>query len=250
MSEPDSGSDLASVQTRATAVDAGWQVTGRKLWTSHAHKAQYFIVLCRTSPRAESDRHAGLTQLIVDLSAPGVTIRPVLSMSGRHHFNEVVLDEVNVPEEMLVGRVGDGWRQVTSELAFERSGPERFLSNLQLLVHLLAWIPHSRTADLASVGSIVSRLLFVRRLSISVAHAIQEERESLVESALVKVLGTRIEQDTVEAVRLALGDTRTAEPSPGLTSALRDAILTSPGFTLRGGTTEILKTVIANGLSG
>ncbi|MBL26952.1 MAG: acyl-CoA dehydrogenase, partial [Rhodospirillaceae bacterium] len=126
MSEPDSGSDLASVRTRAEKVEGGWSLTGTKVWTSNAHYNHYMIALCRTAPASE-DRHAGLSQFLVDLKSDGLSIRPIRNLSGAHDFNEVVLDGVFVPEEGLIGREGEGWAQVTSELAYERSGPERFL---------------------------------------------------------------------------------------------------------------------------
>ncbi|MFP5372600.1 MAG: acyl-CoA dehydrogenase family protein, partial [Actinomycetes bacterium] len=97
MSEPDSGSDLASVRTRATRVEGGWSVTGTKVWTSEAHKNHFFAVLCRTSPVEEGRKHAGLSQLIVDLHAPGVKISPIPFLDGSHHFNEVALEDVFVP---------------------------------------------------------------------------------------------------------------------------------------------------------
>ena len=136
MSEPNSGSDLASVKTRAERVPNGWRVTGQKVWTSWAHKAHAFFVLCRTSPDS-GNRHEGLSQLIVELDAPGVTVRPIRFMNGEHHFNEVFLDNVFVPDDRVVGEIGQGWKQVTSELALERSGPERYLSSHALFVEML-----------------------------------------------------------------------------------------------------------------
>ena len=137
MSEPDSGSDLASVRTKAERVDGGWALTGTKVWTSGAHRARAFFALARTAPRDEAHRHAGLSQFIVELSSPGVTIRPIPLLTGAHHFNEVVFDGVFVPDAMVLGEIGSGWHQVTSELAFERSGPERFLSTYPLLAALV-----------------------------------------------------------------------------------------------------------------
>src|SRR5260370_4722560 len=136
MSEPDSGSDLASIRTRAVAVEGGYEVTGAKVWTSYAHEAHFAITLVRTAP-AEADRHRGLSQLILDLAAPGVTIRPIINLAGDHDFNEVVLDRVFVLADRLVGSAGDGWRQVATELAFERSRLERFISSFQLLLELM-----------------------------------------------------------------------------------------------------------------
>src|SRR3954470_19937745 len=136
MSEPDSGSDLASVRTRAERVEGGWSLTGTKVWTSGAHRARAFFALARTAPRDEAQRHAGLSQFIVELSSPGVTIRPIALLTGAHHFNEVVFDGVFVSDALVLGEIGAGWHQVTSELAFERSGPERFLSTYPLLAAL------------------------------------------------------------------------------------------------------------------
>ncbi len=137
MSEPDAGSDLAAVRTRADRVAGGWELTGSKVWTSGAHRAHAFFALARSAPRDERNRHAGLSQFIVELDAPGVQIRPIPLLTGAHHFNEVVFDRVFVPDELVLGEIGAGWRQVTSELAFERSGPERFLSTFPLLTAMI-----------------------------------------------------------------------------------------------------------------
>lgn len=132
MSEPDSGSDLASVRTKARQVDGGWKVNGTKVWTSGAHASEAFFVLARTSPLDPAHRHAGLSQFIVDLGSDGVQVRPIISMTGQHHFNEVHLDDVFVPDARVLGDIGGGWHQVTSELSYERSGPERFLCTFPL----------------------------------------------------------------------------------------------------------------------
>lgn len=164
MSEPESGSDLASVQTSAERVGDGWRINGTKIWTGGAHRSHHAIVLCRTSPPEERDRHAGLSQLIVDLSAPGITVSPIRLLTGEHVFNEVVMEDVEVPAEMVLGHMGEGWRQVTSELAFERSGPERFLSTFPLFVELvraLGRAPGERAK--VEVGVLVARLWTLRR---------------------------------------------------------------------------------------
>src|SRR5215831_2337003 len=127
MSEPDSGSDLASVKTRATPAENGWLVSGTKIWTSGAHENDWFVVLCRTSE--EEDHHRGLSQLLVDLRSSGLQVNPIPFLDGSAHFNEVVLDEVYVPDELVLGEVGMGWAQNTSELAYERGGPDRWLSS-------------------------------------------------------------------------------------------------------------------------
>jgi hypothetical protein len=247
MSEPDSGSDLASVRTSATAVDGGWTVSGTKIWTSGAHLNHFFLVLCRTSPRGE-DPHEGLSQLIVDLSAEGVKINPIPFLDGSHHFNEVVLDGVFVPDDMVVGQVGSGWHQVTSELTYERSGPDRFLSSWQLLETFLAERPGLAAEQAEAFGRLVARAWVVRQMSMSVARGLQHGGTPTVEAALVKDLGTIFEQEVVASMQ-AIVD---REPDPGaeslFESLLAQSVLIAPAYTLRGGTTEILRSVAARAL--
>src|ERR1041384_1055588 len=149
MSEPDSGSDLASVRTRAEPVQGGFRVNGTKVWTSGAHRNNYCIALVRTSGQ-HGDRHKGLSQLLVDLKTPGVTIRPIINLAGRHDWNEVTFSDAFIPEDCLIGNEGDGWLQVATDLACERPGPERFMQSLYVLrerVRVLAPQPAKRTSS-------------------------------------------------------------------------------------------------------
>lgn len=247
MSEPDSGSDLASIRTSARRIDGGWKVTGTKVWTSGAHRAHYSIVLCRTAPPGD-DRHAGMSQFIVDLHAPGVTIRPIRLLTGEHHFNEMVLDDVEVPDDMVLGEVGNGWHQVTSELAFERSGPERFLSTFPLFVELVrvAGMPPTSTPEVATaIGRLTASLQSLRRLSLSVATALAAGNAPAIEAALVKDLGTRFEREVIEVARLVIPPSQRTDRFREL---LAESMLSAPGFTLRGGTNEILRGIVARGL--
>ncbi len=248
MSEPDSGSDLASVRTKAEKVDGGWELTGTKVWTSGAHHAHAFFALARSAPRDETARHAGLTQFIVELDAPGVTIRPIALLTGAHHFNEVVFDRVHVPDAMVLGEVGAGWKQVTGELAFERSGPERYLSTYPLLAALVGELGAAAHAPRREVGALVSRLWTLRRMSLAVAGALESGEAPELAAALVKDLGTRFENEVVDAARLLVA----IPPDPGAESGfarlLADAVLHAPGFTLRGGTNEVLRGIVARGL--
>ncbi|MFN8634910.1 MAG: acyl-CoA dehydrogenase family protein [Chloroflexota bacterium] len=248
MSEPDAGSDLAAATTRATRVDGGWSVTGRKVWTSHAHRSHYAILFCRTAPPSEN-RHAGFSQFILDLNAPGVTVRPIRLLTGEAHFNEVTFDEVFIPDELVVGEVGNGWLQVTSELGYERSGPERFMSPLPLL---LAWLgsltPSPEPADAELLGRLAARLWSLRQLSLAVTAGLQRGDDVATQAALVKDLGTAFEQASIEAIRAAVG----REPDPSsrdtVEMLLAQAIASAPGFTLRGGTNEILRGIVARAL--
>lgn len=248
MSEPDSGSDLASVRTIARRDGDGWRLSGTKVWTSQAHRCHYMIALCRTSPRSEGDRHEGLSQFIVNLHAPGLTITPIRLLDGEHHFNQVVLDEVFVGDDMVLGQIGSGWQQVTSELAFERSGPERFLSTLPLLVALVGIADADDQRHAVAIGQLFAQLWAVRRLSVQIAAAIDRGEAPDVAAALVKDLGTTLENEIIDVARSV------APREPSVTAAdpfareLARATLHAPGFTLRGGTNEVLRGIVARGL--
>jgi alkylation response protein AidB-like acyl-CoA dehydrogenase len=252
MSEPDSGSDLAAARTRAQPVQGGWLVNGTKVWTSGAHKADYMILFCRTGAKSD-DRHAGASQFLVDMRqarAGGMTVRPIIDMRGAHHFNEVAITDLLLPQDALLGKEGDGWAQVTAELAFERSGPDRFLSAFTLLVEVVRVLgPDAPDRAAVAIGRLTSHILALRRLSRSVAGMLQDGEDPALQAALVKDLGNVLEQETVEVVRLLVDVEPTEEDgSPPLTAVMAHLIMTAPSFSLRGGTREILRGMIARGL--
>jgi alkylation response protein AidB-like acyl-CoA dehydrogenase len=242
MSEPDSGSDLASVRTRAVGVDGGWRLNGTKVWTSGAHHADKILVLARTSG-TRADRHRGLSQLIVDLRAPGVEIVPIESLDGGHHFNEVVFTDCFVAATDLLGAEGQGWKQVTEELGYERSGPERFLSTALVVRLLIEEVAHKRISPEPVLGQLLARLHGLHQMSLSVAAALDRGENADAAAAMVKMLGTTTEGDLVQVADYLIG-TR-AGP---LHDAVARATLQRPGFTLRGGTNEVLAGVVARGL--
>ncbi len=248
MSEPDAGSDLASVRTTATRAEGGWRVDGTKVWTTNAHLNHFVVVLCRTS--ASQDRHGGLSQLVVDLSSPGVSVSPIPLLDGEEHVNEVVLDGVHVPDERVLGEVGQGWAQVTAELAHERSGPDRYLSVLGLLRAFLA--EHGADLDDASAagfGRIAAQLWSIRQLSLAVARSLEQGEAPATEAALVKDIGTVFEQQVVETMR----ELAAREIDPAASSLferlLAECVLNAPSWTLRGGTTEVLRGIAAKALT-
>ncbi len=253
MSEPDAGSDLASVRTTATRVDSGqhadrgWRVDGTKVWTTNAHLNHFFVVLCRTS--AAEDRHAGLSQLIVDLSSPGVSVSPIPLIDGELHVNEVVLDGVHVPDERVLGEVGQGWAQVTAELAHERSGPDRYLSVLGLMRAFLAEHGDLDDHTAAGLGRIAARLWSIRQLSLSVARALEQGEAPATEAALVKDIGTVFEQEVVETMRELAALEIDPEGPTLFERLLAECVLNAPSWTLRGGTTEVLRGIAAKALS-
>ncbi len=250
MSEPDSGSDLASIRTRAARNgDGDWVVNGAKVWTSNAHFSHYGIVLVRTSPADPANRHAGLSQLLVDLSLPGISINPIRILDGGHHFNEVVFEDVVVPGDMLLGEEGAGWHQVTAELAFERSGPERFLSTYPLVAEFARRACDTGdAAQLATLGRLSARLLALRQLSLRIAAALDRGELPDIPAALVKDVGTTFEADVVDEIRRVVEVTVSLESPDPLGRALAEAQLHAPGYTLRGGTNEILRGIVARGL--
>ena len=205
MSEPNSGSDLASIKTRAERVEGGWIVNGSKIWTSWAHVCHQMITLCRTAPPSDN-RHAGLSQFIVDLKAEGITIRPIVTLAGEKHFNEIFFDNVFVADNRVVGKLNEGWSQVMAELAFERSGPERFLSSYQLLEAAIRVLRQANLSQHAEtiIGQYVARLMVLRQMSLSVANQLQEGKLPVNEASVVKDLGTSFEQELPEAIRLIL----------------------------------------------
>lgn len=248
MSEPNSGSDLAAAATRAERVDGGWRLNGTKVWTSGAHGVHYLIALARTAPRGE-DRHAGLTQFIVDMKSEGVSIRPIYNLYGGHDFNEVVFENTFVPDHMLIGNEGDGWRMVTGELAFERSGPDRFLSTFQLLRQLIDRLAEDADrGERIVLGRFLAHLATLRVMSLSVAGMLERGESPNLEAALVKDIGTTFEQEIPEIARLLIDSQPSLSQGAPFNEALARAVLTSPSFTIRGGTREILRGIIAKGL--
>jgi hypothetical protein len=249
MSEPDTGSDLASVKSRARKVEGGWRATGRKVWTSFAHRAHYFICLLRTSGTPEQ-RHVGLTQLIIDLKSPGVSIRPIYNLYGGHDFNEVTFDDVFVPDDMVVGGEGRGWEMVTGELAYERSGPDRFMSTFPLLCDTVDAVGRTGSdVSRAEIGRLVAHLATLRRMSGSIAGMLQAGHNPAVEAALVKDLGTAFEQEIPEVARkLVPLETRAGVEVDAFAALLRESQMQCVSYSIRGGTREILRGMIARGL--
>jgi alkylation response protein AidB-like acyl-CoA dehydrogenase len=249
MSEPDSGSDLAAVRTRAVRADGGWLINGSKIWTSNAHRVHYLIALMRTGDAGE-DRHGGLTQFIVDMMQPGVTVRPIHNLSGGHEFNEVHFRDYFVPDDMMVGAEGQGWALVTQELAFERSSPDRFLSDYRLLVELVERA--GRTPDTwqaVEIGRLVAHLATLRRMSGAIAGLLDRGISPNVEAALVKDVGTGFEREIPEVARRLVAVQPSLEAHDDVfAETLGHVVLHAPAYTLRGGTREILRGIIARGL--
>lgn len=248
LSEPDTGSDLASARTRAAPVEGGYVVNGTKVWTTNAHRSQFMVLFCRTEPPDSAARHAGFSQFVVDLSLPGITISPILDLAGEHHINQVVFEDVFLSEDALLGRRGDGWSQVISDLANERSGPERFLSSFTLLVELARALgPAPSDAAAAALGRLAGHVCVLRAMSRSVAGMLNAGQDPNLQAAIVKDLGAVLEQGTPEIARKLVA----CEPDltqDGFAAVLGATLLQSPSFSLRGGAREILRGIIARAI--
>ncbi|QUN32894.1 acyl-CoA dehydrogenase family protein (plasmid) [Cupriavidus sp. KK10] len=251
MSEPDTGSDLSSVRTRAVRTETGWRLNGRKIWTTNAHRAQYMCALVRTSGQ-HGDRHKGLSQILIDLSLPGITARPIRDLAGDSHFCEVVFEDVDLPAGALIGEEGSGWKQVTAELAFERSGPERILTSLMLAE---TWLAEVRACGLpvpdsvkAIAGRIAGRMAVLRAMSLAVAARLDRGENPEIDASYVKDLGTEFEQAVPGWISEAMEQMPGFAPSDDLLRAQAYITQLSPSFSLRGGTRQILRGIIARSL--
>lgn len=248
MSEPNSGSDLASIRTRATQDGDCWRLNGSKIWTTFGHKSNYMIALVRTSGSPD-DRQAGLSQFIIDLKLPGISVRPIVDMCGDAHFSEVFFEDVRLPADALVGEEGQGWAQVNAELAFERSGPERIYSSMVLLD---LWASHlannpENPCHQERLGKLLARLAIAREMSIALAAKLANGESPVNEAALLKDLGTELEQTIPVEIADAVGSAP-APVDPELLGTLAYLMQISASFSLRGGTREILRGMIARGL--
>lgn len=249
MSEPDSGSDLAATRTKAVRDGDLYRVTGTKVWTSFAHESDWAIMFCRTSG-TPADRQAGTSQLLIDLkNTPGLTISPIIDLAGQHHFNELHFEDAAVPVTNLLGEEGQGWAQVMSELAFERSGPERFLSSIELMYQLIDLL-EGRTSDAAQItlGRLTARLAVLRRLSRSVTAMLQEKQDAGLQAAIVKDNGALFEQALPDIARELVDCEADPVAAHGYAGVLANVVHNAPSWSLRGGTREILRGIIARGL--
>jgi alkylation response protein AidB-like acyl-CoA dehydrogenase len=246
-SEPGSGSDLASLQTRAERVGGGWRLTGQKVWTSVAERADWGICLARTDP--DVPQHRGISYFLVDMRSPGIDVRPLREITGEALFNEVFLDDVFVPDDCVVGELGDGWRLARTTLANERvaMATTRLSKSAERALVLAAQLDLTETQR-ARVGravalSTVCTLLGVRTTLRSLAG-----RGPEAESSVAKLLGVRNRQDSAELVVELQGDGLVA-PSEQLRQDVWE-LLNTRCLSIAGGTTQILRNVAGERILG
>lgn len=248
MSEPNAGSDLAAVEAHARRDAGGWRLNGTKLWTTNAQYCDVMIGLFRTAGPAREMRQAGLTQFLIELDSPGLEVRPIPDLNGTSHFNEIVFNDVFVPDDRLLGAEGEGWAQVTSELALERSGSDRFLSAFPLVTAaaraFAAKAPDQiESGELATLGVLIAETAVLRSMSLLVAGKLERHEDPSYLAVLTKDLGAELEQRTAPAIRSMF-----SSPPPDLRSAIEFVVRAAPTFSLRGGAREILRGITARAL--
>ena len=250
MSEPNAGSDLASVRTRAEKLaDGRWKLNGQKIWTTQAHRCRLMIGLVRSGGFDEKAKHLGLSQFLIELDTPGITIEPIVDLVGDSHFCEVFFEDVILGPECLLGAEGAGWKQCTSELSLERSGPERYMSSMAVYLEFMrAAGPDPSESVRQALGRIAADIWTLRQMSLSVAGQLAGGKDPSVEAAIVKDLGNTFEQSLPTLIQTLTEAGMQLEQDTDLMRTLGWLLQTSPSFSLRGGTREILRGIIARGL--
>ncbi|MDX6285207.1 MAG: hypothetical protein QOG53_692 [Frankiales bacterium] len=242
-SEPDAGSDLASLRTKATRVDGGWRLSGQKVWTSYAQHATWGICLARTD--AEAPKHKGISYLVVDIKAPGVTIRPLVQITGEAEFNEVFLDDVFVADDCVIGTVDDGWRVANTTLAHERGTTFPLKEQIVHEVYFARLLEQTmeRLDDLVIGDELAEAYVELRLLALSnlrMLSRLSRGEEPGPESSVVKLQWSTLTQHLSDlALRLEPDD-------PGWARQF----LWSKAASIAGGTSEVQKTIIGERILG
>jgi alkylation response protein AidB-like acyl-CoA dehydrogenase len=250
MSEPNAGSDLAALKTRATEDGDFYVIDGHKIWTSFAHQADYCYLVARTDPQAP--KHKGISEFLVDMRTPGITVTPIVDMAGEHHFNETFFEGVRIHKRYLIGQKNRGWYQIASQLDYERSGIERLLSNWLLLRDVVAW---ARTQGLTAdpiwrdrLARVETELRIGRWHVYRVAWLLSNGIVPNTEAALAKTYCTDVEQQVAVLVGELLGahaQLLSGSAAARLRGRVARALLFAPAYTIQGGTSNILRNIIA-----
>ncbi len=243
-SEPEAGSDLASLRTKAIRADGGWTLNGQKVWTSAAHKADWGVCLARTDP--DAPKHKGITYFLVDMRSPGIMIRPLREITGDELFNEVFFDDVFVPDAMVVGTVNDGWRLARSTLASERVAMAHGTALGNPMEQMLRGLSEHQLDP--ALADRLGGLLLAAQVGSLLDHRIAQQavggRDTSAEASARKLIGVRYRQ-ALEEFRMEL--------SPGAGLVSNDAVesfLNTRCLSIAGGTEQILLTMAAERLLG
>jgi len=257
MSEPEAGCDLASLKTKATPDGDSYVINGQKVWTSGAHHINYIYLVARTDP--DVPKHKGISEFIIDMKTPGIDVRPLIDMTGGHHYNEVFFDNVRIPKSSLVGKLNNGWYQIAQQLDYERSGVERLMTNYPLLQDIIKYVKETQCNGQPLSKTVLARQsiadLFIsfeagRLLTYRVAWVLDQGKLPTTEAALAKAFSTSFEQQLAQVATQIPGLYGTLrQGSKGIPLAFRESpaesYLFSPAYTIQGGTNEILRNIIA-----
>ncbi|MCH8089167.1 MAG: acyl-CoA dehydrogenase family protein [Chloroflexi bacterium] len=254
-SEPEAGSDLASLSTRAILEGDEWVINGQKIWTSQAHFADWILLLVRTDP--DAPKHKGITMLLADMKTPGVSVRPIIDMSNGHPFNETFFDNVRVPKENVVGEVNRGWYAGMTLLDFERSGVEYAAVSRRALDETVKFASETRVngKSLIEVPTVRNKLAEMAvnvevsyMLSYQIAWLQSKGEVPNKEASMGKMFGTEIEQRTFQTAMQILG--LYGQMIPGSKGAplhgfIENNYLKSIADTIQSGTSEIQRRIVA-----
>ena len=255
MSEPEAGSDLASLKTRAVEDGDDYVIDGQKVWTSGGSHMNWIYLVARTDP--EAPKHRGISEFFFETSLPGIDVRSIVDITGRVHFNEIFFDSVRVPKKSLIGEKNRGFYQILHQLDYERSGMERLMANYPLFEALIQYAKETKRngKPLSEEPLIRSKLaqlkieLEVGRLHMyRIALVMDEGRAPNWESAMGKAYGTAFEQRLANTAMEITGLYGQLSPESKWTPMLGmayESYLSSKGYSLQAGTSEILKNILA-----
>ena len=255
MSEPEAGSDLAALQTRAVEDGDDYVIDGQKLWTSCARHMTYVYLVARTDP--DAPKHRGISEFVIDASLPGITIRPIIDITGSEAWGEVFYDGVRIPKKCLIGEKNRGFYQILNQLDYERAGLERIMGNHPLFEAIIEFTKETRQGGVplckdplirSKLARLQTEFEAGRLLCYRVVQVMEEGRAPNVEAAMAKAYCTTFEQRlaSVATEMLGLYGQLLAESkwAPILGMAPH-SYLGSKGYSLQAGTTEVLKNIVA-----
>lgn len=255
LSEPNAGSDLVSVKTFAKEEGDFFILNGQKVWTTGAHRADYVWMIVRTD--LDAPKHKGISEFIVDLKSPGVTVRPIINIAGVHSFNEVFFEDVKVPRENMVGVKNRGFYQLMAQVDYERAGLERLMQNYPVFANLVEYVKKEKRSGRPLCEDPIVRNTLAeleveyqvgRLFCYQVAWTLTQGRIPNYEAALCKAYCTQYEQRLSDAATRILGPSGQLMPGSKwapLEGEAASSYLWSVSYTLQGGSLEVLKNIVA-----
>jgi len=256
-SEPGAGSDLVAVTSRAEKDGEFYVINGQKVWTSGGHHAAYGWMLARTNFDGSVPKHQACSEFIIDMKTPGITIRPLINMAGRHSFNEVFFDDVRIHQKYLVGKENAGFAQIMEQMDYERGGIERLMQNYPIYSRLIEYVRNMDKSACApgfyhwvrdQVAELEIEYSAGRLLCYHTAWIVDQGRRPSKEAALTKAFCTQYEQRLNDLATRILGpqsQIRSESPWTVFDGLLAEAYLWGPSYTLQGGSVEVLKNIVA-----